>query len=488
MTMEIDLPWVRSALKLLNESLDVVSTEPNQLDWKIDLSQDKEKLTQHLSAFANHVGGGFLVFGISDSRKVFGISTQDVDNIVNRLANIGRDTLEPPVVIDHVVRTFNDKQVLIVRVQESITKPAHRRGKSVEHSYIRSGGSTRRASRQEVGSMMLNSESPCWENIRATTVLEIDQIINALDIDKILHLLERPPLRSQDALREWLLSESMIIEESNGYSISNLGAISAAKDLKFFSRLERKMMRIIRYKGVNKVDTISEKVDSSGYAVGFEGAISYIKNLVPHSEVIQLALRTKVSIYPEIALRELVANALIHQDFSISGAGPMIEIFDDRIEFHNPGGLLPSKLIDRLIGASPESRNEKLAAAFRRYRICEERGSGFEKVVASIELYGLPPLGFRQEENAFIVILYAPKKFSEMSVKERVEACYQHSVLQFLSNNAMTNTSLRKRFKMHEKQRNQITNLISEATTAGRIKRKDPDAGNKFAEYIPYWV
>ena len=103
-------------------------------------------------------------------------------------------------------------------------------------------------------------------------------------------------------------------------------------------------------------------------------------------------MRTEVSVYPEIALRELIANALIHQDFSVTGAGPMVEIYDDRIAVTNPGTLLPGKKPDRLIGTTPESRNETLASSFRRYRICEERGTGFQKIVGAVELFGLPPL------------------------------------------------------------------------------------------------
>lgn len=192
-------------------------------------------------------------------------------------------------------------------------------------------------------------------------------------------------------------------------------------------------------------DTIDEMMGQKGYAAGFEGLIGYLKRVLPHSEVIQQSLRTEVCIYPEIALRELAANALIHQDFNVTGSGPMIEIFDDRIEFTNPGSLLPGKRVDRLIGATPESRNETLASAFRRYRICEERGTGFQKVVASIELFGLPPVVFTPLENAFKVTLYAPKKFADMSQSERIEACYQHAVLKFFANSVMTNTSVANR-------------------------------------------
>ena len=301
-------------------------------------------------------------------------------------------------------------------------------------------------------------------------------------------LLEKPLPIDRDDLAQWLIEQQMVIADGRGYYITNFGAIAAARELEQFENVSRKRIRVIRYRGTNKVNTIDELPGHRGYAVGFEGLIRYLKSILPHSEVIQQALRTEVSIYPEIALRELIANTLVHQDFSVTGSGPMVEIFDDRIEFTNPGTLLPSKRTDRLIGTAPESRNETLASKFRHYRICEERGTGFQKVVGAVELFGLPPISFTPSENAFRVTLFAPRKFADMQQKERIEACYQHAVLQVISSRTLTNSTLRERFKLHEKQRNQVTNLIGEAVAAGRIKRKDEGSGNKFAEYVPYWA
>ncbi|MDP2828235.1 MAG: ATP-binding protein [Sulfuricellaceae bacterium] len=481
--------WIPVASAWLAQSLDPVPHELNELDWKATLSGNKERLTEHLIAFANYPNGGFLVFGIRDSDTVLvGVTRDEVANIVNTLANLGRDAIEPPLAIDHAIIDYRGASLLLVHVPEQGNKPAHKRGKSIEEAWIRSGGTTRKASRQEVGGLMLNSQAPRWENLRASNLLHVIDLKSLLDTTTIANLLQRPLPDDDDELLRWLSDENMITPDSNGYYITNLGAIAAARNLDHFDGLKRKRIRVIRYRGMNKVETIDEMMGQKGYAAGFEGLIGYLKRVLPHSEVIQQSLRTEVSVYPEIALRELIANALIHQDFSITGSGPMVEIFDDRIEFTNPGSLLPGKRIDRLIGTTPESRNEQLASAFRRYRICEERGTGFQKVVASIELFGLPPVVFTPMENAFKVTLYAPKKFADMSQTERIEACYQHAALKFFSNSVMTNTSLRERLKVAEKQRAQISRLIRDALDGGRIKLKDPHSkSSKFTEYLPYW-
>jgi predicted HTH transcriptional regulator len=130
-----------------------------------------------------------------------------------------------------------------------------------------------------------------------------------------------------------------------------------------------------------------------------------------------------------------------------------------------------------------------LASTFRRYNICEERGSGFEKAITAIELFGLPPLKFEETESSFKVIKYAPRPFTEITDFERIEACYQHSIIQYFGTDGMTNASLRLRFGMHDKQASQISRLIKQAIDKRRIKYKDPNnVSTKFNVYLPYWA
>lgn len=481
--------WVSRAIELLQVSLKPIAHEVNELDWKVGLSPQRERLIEHLMAFANYPAGGFMVFGIDNvDARLIGVTQEQVAAITNTVVNIGRDAVEPALAVDHGVIEIDGVALLCVHIPEHKNRPVHRRGKSIEECWVRSGGTTRKASRQEVAGLMLGSTPPRWEELRASPVLDADAVFTALDLATIAKLRERPLSDDRETLLRWMADEKMITFEGSGYCITRFGALAAARRLPDFDSLARKRVRVIRYRGANKVDTIDEMMGQKGYAVGFEGLISHLKHILPHSEIIKQALRDEVNVYPEIALRELIANTLIHQDFSVTGAGPMIEIFDDRIEFTSPGPLLPTKRVDRLIGTTPESRNEILASAFRLYRICEERGTGFQKVVAAIELFGMPPVVFTPFENAFKVTLYAPKKFSDMSQTERIEATYQHAVLQFFSGQLLTNTTLRARFKLIDKQRNSITNLIADAVRTGRIKRKDETSGNKFVEYLPYWA
>lgn len=483
--------WINTAIAYLDKSLGKIPSELNEIDWKISLSPNNDKLCKHIAAFANMPGGGFLAFGVDDNTgKVIGIKKAETDSILERLANLCRDGVEPLVSIDHSIETFRGEEILLVFIKESAVKPVYLKGKTIEDSHIRSGGTTRKASRQEIGALMLNSKSPTWEELHASKMLNEVEVITLLEYDKILELLKKPVPSNIPEIIKWLVDEKMIVNvDGKGYYITNFGAIAAAKDLSRFDGLSRKVVRLIKYDGKNKATGSKEYPGTKGYAIGFEGLIQFVKGLLPGSEVIKNSLRHETSVYPEIALRELIANILIHQDFSIRGTGPMIEIFEDRIEFTNPGKLLPSKKLDRLIRTTPESRNEILASAFRRYNICEERGSGFEKAVIAIELFGLPPLKFEETENSFKVTMYSPRKFADMSTEERIEACYQHGIIEYYGNGGFNNASLRKRFGMHDKQAAQISKLIKDAIEIGKIKAKDPESeSKKFSLYVPYWA
>jgi ATP-dependent DNA helicase RecG len=175
----------------------------------------------------------------------------------------------------------------------------------------------------------------------------------------------------------------LIVQDVGGrWNITNLGAILFAKRLDAFDqRIGRKGVRFVAYDGNSRADTVTHRQDGQrGYASGFEGLVGYIDGLLPRNEHIDKAFRTETPLFPSIAIRELVANALIHQDMTITGAGPLIELFKDRLEITNPG--VPLINPDRFIDSAPRSRNEALAALMRRMRICEEQGPGIDKVVA----------------------------------------------------------------------------------------------------------
>ena len=328
-----------------------------------------------------------------------------------------------------------------------------------------------------------------FEGLVAAENLGADEVVTLLDYPAYFDLLGLPLPPSRDAVLNAMAEDAMILRADNGrWNITNLGAVLFAKRLGDFRSLGRKAVRVVAYHGTSRVgvETIKEQEGKKGYACGFEGLVGFINGLLPSNEVIGKALRKTVPMYPELAIRELVANALIHQDFFVSGAGPMVEIFDDRMEITNPG--VPLVRTERFLDTPPRSRNEMLASFMRRVGVCEERGSGVDKVVFQTEFYQLPAPIFETSGEATRAVLFAHKPLSKMEKPDRIRACYLHACLRYVNRDYMTNTTLRERFGIEAKNSATASRLIKEALAVKAIRLHDESAPPKLRKYVPGWV
>ena len=248
-----------------------------------------------------------------------------------------------------------------------------------------------------------------------------------------------------------------------------------------------KRPRVIVYDGANKLQNSRVFLPGiKGYVVGFEGLVDFISAQIPVSEAIGKVFREEIKMFPDEMIRELVANALIHQDFNETGTSVTIEIYTDGMEISNPGTSIVSP--DRFIDAY-QSRNEKLADVMRRMRICEEQGKGVDKVVMYAEVCQLPAPDWRSGERHTVAVVFAHKAFDEMDGNERVRATYQHCALKYLTNQRMNNQSLRERFKLPDDKVELVSGVIYDAVRQVRIKPENPDkTSRRYAKYVPYWA
>ena len=313
-----------------------------------------------------------------------------------------------------------------------------------------------------------------------------DEMLSLIDYPAFFQALRHPLPDNRNGIVDRLLQEKVVRRNGSRFDVTNLGGILFGRRLSAFDRLARKALRIIIYKGVGRLETVREQQGDRGYALGFKGAIGFINQQLPQNEQVGQALRREVRMYPEIAIRELVANALVHQDFDATGTGPMVEIFTDRMEITNPGTPLIDTL--RFIDEPPQSRNEALTSFVRRLGICEERGSGIDKVVSSVEAFQLPAPDFTKTAAHTKATLFTYRKLGQMDRDDRIRACYQHSVLCLFSEHRMTNASLRQRFGIEDRNYPMASKIIREALDAKMIKPYDPaNRSGKHISYVPFW-
>ncbi|MEY4752213.1 MAG: hypothetical protein RIQ60_4427, partial [Pseudomonadota bacterium] len=329
--------------------------------------------------------------------------------------------------------------------------------------------------------------APDWLMEPACAPVSADEVVALLDTQGFFELLDQPYPTSRDGVLAKLGGERLISAGAGGWRITRLAALLLAKRLDAFApELARKAPRVVIYDGPNKLRTREDRTEARGYAVGFDGLVDFVHSAAPQNRFIEQAVREEVKMFPKQALRELIANALVHQDFTATGATVMIEMYSDRVEISNPG--IPPISVERFIDEY-RSRNERLADLMRRLRICEEKGSGVDKVVFSAEFYQLPAPDFRVGETRTTALLFAHQDFADMSKSDRVRACYQHCCLLYVSNQRMSNQSLRERFKLGEHKAATVSQVIGATKDAGWIKIDDSETtSNRYARYLPFWA
>ena len=461
------------------DALLAARSEDEHLEFKAAENRyDFEELVDYCVALANE-GGGKMVLGVTDKAPRRVVGTQAFDQPERTVAGI-HERLHVKVTFDEVAHPGG--RVLVFNVPSRPSgQPVHYRGRYL----MRAGSELVAMSPDQLRRIMAEGE-PDWLSHAALTDCDDDKVVQLLDTQSYFDLLHLPYPVNRTGVLARFESEKLIQRQDGGWTITNLGAMLFAKKLDQFDRLARKAARVIVYEGNNKLKTKSDKPEMKGYAVGFQGLVEYINGLAPSNEVIEQALRREVKMFPEIAVRELVANALIHQDFTESGASVMIELYDDRMEISNPGKpfISPDRFIDEY-----QSRNERLADLMRRLGICEEKGSGVDKVIQAAEVYQLPAPDFRVGERRTTAILFAHQAIDEMDRNDRIRACYQHCCLRYVMNAKMTNQSLRERFKLPEDKAATVSQIIAATVEAGKIKLADPtQTSTRYRSYVPFWA
>ncbi|MBF0448194.1 MAG: putative DNA binding domain-containing protein [Magnetococcales bacterium] len=459
-------------------------------------NDNPEKIGEYLSAIANSAAlhkqtAGFIIWGIEDDTH------QVVGTIFKpREAKVGGEELEhwlsrllsPSINFCIHELTYEEKRVVIFEVPATTHTPVSFKNTR----FIRVGSYKKKLDDhpEKQRQLWAISSQTAFETEIAMHNVSSDTIFNLLDYPSYFEITGQPLPDNRPGILDRLANDDLIIHhEGDSYDITNLGGVLFAKRLDAFDKLTRKAVRVVIYQGNNRIETQKELVGQKGYAVGFEGLVEYINDQLPHNEHIEQALRREEKMYPELAIRELVANALIHQDFTVTGAGPMVEIFADRIEITNPGRPLIDKL--RLLDSPPKSRNDILASLMRRMGICEERGSGIDKVFKNVEIFQLPAPDFvvYEEPDSMKVVLSAYKTLRQMTKDEKIRACYQHAGLMWVSSQQMTNTSLRKRMGINSKNYSTASRIISDAVDAGLVRPFDPDnTSKKHQRYVPFWA
>ncbi|MBQ3413321.1 putative DNA binding domain-containing protein [Candidatus Saccharibacteria bacterium] len=318
--------------------------------------------------------------------------------------------------------------------------------------------------------------------------LDRARVEELLDFDAMYNMRTRGTSVERDALFEEAVSCGMVIANKDStYSITNLGALLYARNLADFRNLVNKTLRIIEYNGDSKIETRYEERMQGGYLVEFDKAYRIIlERLVDHEEIGEDGIRKKVYRLPYVAVRELLANALMHQDFTVGGLHPMVEIFSNRVEFTNAGSLLVPD--NRLVDFPPRTRNEGMAREFYNVSVSESRGTGWDKIAVVSPVFGCPTPQLEKLEGSIRVTLMERRGLKDMTFDEKMWTIYLYACYLWVSKKYLTNQELRKLFQLSDKDNSVASRLLAQAAKLNYLRVFDINSSPRDRKYLPVYV
>lgn len=480
----------------LAELLRELEGYPRETDWlEYKRGNDNpEEIGKNLSALANAAAlhgreQGYLVWGVDDETRALvgtGFHPSDATKGGEPLVAWLSRLLSPRIEFEFQDASVSDVHMVLCTVSAAWDRPVAFQGTE----YVRVGACRHRLSDhpEKERALWRGFDRRPFEDRYATASVGATEVLELLDASVYFSSLGLPVPEAPAGVLGALHGDRMVWRaDDGGWRVTHLGALLLARHLSDFAGLGRKAPRLVQYAGTDRIHAVREIEVTCGYVRGYAELNAHLEAMLPHSEVIEAAIRQRVPQYPPASVRELTANALIHQDFAVPGCGPIVEIFTNRIEVTNPGAPLVETR--RWLDSPPRSRNERLASFLRRAGVCEERGSGVDRVVFLCEFHQLPaPLFALAGTDGTRVTLLAPMDLGRMTRDDRVRACYLHACLRYVQHEYLTNSSLRARFGISTGNSATASRYIREAVEAGDIRPDDPGAAPKLMRYVPFWA
>ena len=357
-----------------------------------------------ICAFLNGIGG-YLLFGVHDKKGIIGqdVSTETLEKIASELGRI-----EPPAFPDtETIILASGKAVIALRVTGG-GGPFTYDGRP----YIRVGPTSPRMPQDQYERLLLERmhASHRWEN-RPTVGLEVqdldrDEIIRTIDEAIRRGRMDDPGTRDPYAL---LLGLGLIHNEQ----LLNAAAVLFGRPDRLMSNYPQCLLRMARFRGRDKTEFLDNRQELGNAFDLFIRAQRFLRDHLPVAGRIVPNLFERVDdpAYPLEALREALANALCHRDYSVAGGAVSIAIYDDRLEISSTGalpfGLTPDDL------TQPHQSlpwNPLIAQVFYRRGIIESWGRGTLKIAELTDQAGLAPPEF-EADGGEVLVRFRPTRY-----------------------------------------------------------------------------
>lgn len=383
-----------------NSIVDILSLigEATAYDKKQTLEVRRPKSwLKSVSAFANGEGG-VLIFGIDDNDQIVGLANAETD--ADKISEAIKSKLDPVPLVNLEFSLIDGKKLVLLHVCPGQETPYYYIGDKQRLAFVRIGNESVVADRIQLKSLVLKGAGKTYDSLPSSYRFE-DMAFTKL---RSVHY-----KRLQRSFEDSEFVSWGIVDE-NG-NLTNAGALLADE-----SPIRQSRIFCTRWNGLDMTSGLGEAVDDvelEGCVIGqLQDAVSFVRNNSQKKWWKESDHREELPDYPERAVTEAIANAIIHRDYMQMGSEIHIDMYDNRMEIYSPGGMMDGRLIQQLnpLTVPSKRRNPLLADFFSRLGLMERRGSGMKKIIGSYKrfegLLNFHTPEFQSNASEFHVILW----------------------------------------------------------------------------------
>jgi len=389
-------------------------SETNKIEFKDARGGISGDLWRPISSFSHSPGGGVIIFGVKEDRLNQNIQIVGNSNLAllqEQILSYLREKIQNPGTYELKIVDYNHTPLIALIIQETQEelKPCFRKDLGLPNgACIRIGNNDRVITDAEMRSFIRNSLVFKYDKTQA-----FDTDVSMLNLDKIKGFLSKSAnkagrLSANNKPTEEVMKNLGLIKNFKGHNYPTFAGfmLFSIEKPQIINQYARYVVRCVRYQGDSVASPIIDKLDIDG---NLDEQIDLMQKFILRNIALKASIQGTKRIeryeYPEEAIRELVANAVIHRDYMITETYTQLNIFANRIEISNPGNLPPRVTLEN-IKDSQFSRNEIIASILKDMDYLEEYGRGIDIVFSKMREWNLLEPLFKNKSNTFRVILF----------------------------------------------------------------------------------
>lgn len=379
--------------------------ESKNVEFKREIPRNHEKFLKDIIAFSNSTGGQVIV-GIEDETCiVYGIGEQSPFKLSDSISNMISDACTPQIEPDISIQTIEDKTVLVIDIAPGKFRPYYLANKTKETtSYIRINGTSRPADARKLKELELEGQGISYDSLQDIG-REFEQK-KALDLCTYM---KRIAINACKTEEEKASIKDMTLEKLEDFGLlCKVGRDrypTHAFDLMTDNHNKAAKIQCALFKGTSRDIFIDQKEFAGSIQEQVEEAYQFVLRHINMGANIEGLFRADIYELPITAIREMIANAVLHRSY-LDRSCIQVCIFDDRIEVLSPGMLYGGLDIITAKHGKSTCRNEAIAEAFHYMKIVEAWGTGIPRIISRCKEYGLKEPLFEELGDGFLVTMF----------------------------------------------------------------------------------